>query len=236
MKKIAYTITVIGFLSIPLALAQQTPQQQTTAVDQISIWLLGFHPMKDNPSKQFMAHHLCQQLRPDLMQCVLYDGNQPDSRMIGVEYIVPQETYQSLGGQEKQYWHPHNFEILSGELVAPGVPNDAELLASKMNSYGKTWHTWDAGLFDPETRSFTAEEFPTGEPHLAWSFNHLGEEHDGLLEAAFESYDINPAEKREQRAKYVGQAEPQCGVNAIVDEFEGPVESIPGVEPQTTGC
>ena len=40
------------------------------------------------------------------------------------------------------YWHPHNYEILSCELVMPGLPQTAEKAAieGKINSYGKTWH------------------------------------------------------------------------------------------------
>ena len=53
----------------------------------------------------------------------------------------------TLPEQEKKYWHPHNGEILSGQLVAPDIPHAAEkaLMKEKMNSYGKTWHVWNTG-------------------------------------------------------------------------------------------
>lgn len=38
--------------------------------------------------------------------------------------------------EERQYWHPHSFEIFSGQLVAPGLPASAEqqLMAELVNS------------------------------------------------------------------------------------------------------
>lgn len=233
MKKLIYVVLISSVLNSSIALAQDTPKQPMTAVNQIGIWLIGFHPMKDNPSMQFIAHHFCQQLRDDLMQCALYDGNQPNSRLIGIEYIIPQQTYQNLPEEEQSYWHPHNFEIFAGQLVAPGIPDDMQLLAGKINSYGKTWHTWNAGIYGED-----AEPFPLGEPGLAWSFNHLGEAKEGLIEEAFKPFGISMQEKRQQRQEYLEQAEPQCGMKALarhVDKFEGPVEPLPGIESRE-GC
>ncbi len=68
---------------------------------------------------------------------------------------------------EKKYWHPHNAEILSGQLVAPGIPAVAEeaLMKGKMNSYGKTWHVWNTGSMGQG-----GDTLPLGPPMLAWSF------------------------------------------------------------------
>lgn len=29
--------------------------------------------------------------------------------MIGIEYVVPEETFQALDDEEKKYWHSHKF-------------------------------------------------------------------------------------------------------------------------------
>jgi hypothetical protein len=229
------TVSLLALVLCTPGFAQDQPQQPTTAVDQISVWLVGFHPMKDEPGRQFIAHHLCQQLRPDLMQCVLYDGNQADARMTGIEYIVPQEVFESFDETEQQFWHPHNFEIFSGMLITPEVPDDMALLAGAINSYGKTFHIWDAGIYDPDTETFTAEEFPTGEAMLAWSFNHPGQALPGLIETGLSQFGDNVDENRAARQEYVEQAEPQCGVNAIADQFENAGEATPGVEAKE-GC
>ena len=119
--------------------------QRDAPVANLDVYLVGFHPMKDDPSHQFEAHHFCHVVNEELMQCALFDGNTRAANLTGVEYIISERLYQGLPRRERQYWHPHNGEILSGQLVAPGIPAAAEhaLMSSKMNSYGKTWHTWD---------------------------------------------------------------------------------------------
>jgi hypothetical protein len=59
---------------------------ESTPVQKIGAWLVGFHTDKEYPSRQGVAHHFCHQLRPHLMQCVLYDDNSPDAKMTGIEY------------------------------------------------------------------------------------------------------------------------------------------------------
>jgi hypothetical protein len=113
---------------------------------------------------QVEAHHFCKQVNEDFMQCAIYDGNTKDSNLVGIEYIVSERQFEGLPEEEKKYWHPHNGEILSGQLVAPGLPAVAEreLMRQKVNSYGKTWHLW-------HTRHGTqpGDPLPFGEPLLA---------------------------------------------------------------------
>ena len=47
----------------------------------------------------------------------------------------------------RKYWHPHNAEILSGQLVAPGIPEpvEKELMKGKMNSVRKDVARLDGG-------------------------------------------------------------------------------------------
>jgi len=82
--------------------------------------------------------------------------------------IISEKLFNSLPEKEKKFWHPHNYEILSGQLIAPGLPEVAEtaFLKKKMNSYGKTWHVWNTGHHGRKD----ATKLPLGEPQLAWSF------------------------------------------------------------------
>lgn len=208
----------------------QSPEQPIRATEGIGVWLVGVHPMADDPSKQWVAHHFCEQINPDLMQCALYDSNEPDAKLTGIEYIVSGERFDQLPEEEKQYWHPHNFEILSGVLVAPEVPDDMELLAGKMNSYGKTFHMWMTGTVTGES-----EDFPMGPPMLAWSLNEEGQLAPELAEA-YQQMGFDIEAMQEQRASYSDQAEPQCGVNALDGQFEGDTTPLEGVEAKQEGC
>lgn len=200
--------------------------QRDTPPDKLNIYLIGFHPLKENPQHQFEAHHFCQQVNEDFAQCVLYDGNTPDANLTGIEYIISERLFESLPEEERQYWHPHNGEILSGQLVAPDLPEiaDKELMQSKMNSYGKTWHTWDV-----THGGGSNDRLPLGEPALAWSFNRFGEAKPGLVEGRDQRTGINTEERRRQRQDLTPLAHPQAGVDALKGAFKGPTEPIPGV-------
>ena len=55
----------------------------------------------------------------------------PEARMMGIEYIISEELYNTLPTNEKAYWHPHNYVILSGQRRMPGLPDVAEKEALK---------------------------------------------------------------------------------------------------------
>lgn len=200
--------------------------QTDAPLDPMNVYLAGFHPMKENPSHQMEAHHFCNQVNEDFAQCVLFDGNTEEANLTGIEYIISEKLFGSLPEQEKEYWHPHNYEILSGQLVAPGLPDiaDKELMESKMNSYGKTWHVWNSRMDDG-----SGDQLPLGEPELAWSFNRDGEAKPGLVEDRDKRMDIETEDIRRERQDLIPLANPQRGVDAIRDAFEGPTQSVPGV-------
>ncbi len=190
--------------------------QDKTPVEQISVYLNGFHPAKDDPSMQMESHHYCDQVNEDFMQCVLYDGNTAEARLHGIEYIISEALFEKLPQGERQYWHPHNYEILSGTLRMPGLPAAAEkaTLARKINSYGKTWHVWMSGV-----RGREPDALPLGAPHLAWSFNRDGEAMPGLVEDRDSRMGLDSTSARRERHDLVEHAHPQEGVDALRTHF-----------------
>jgi hypothetical protein len=203
--------------------------QGDAPVDGFDIYLNGFHPMKEKPEIQMEAHHYCHQINQDFAQCILFDGNTSKANLNGLEYIISEKLFNSLPPDERKYWHPHNGEILSGQLVAPGIPQVAEhaLMKSKMNSYGKTWHVWHTG--GPGAQ---ASLLPLGEPMLAWSFNRDGEARPGLVETRDREMDVSTAQKRKDRADLRKLAKPQSGVDDLKGKFGRPTRDIPGVVDQ----
>lgn len=249
----AVALSLVGFIALlPLTtLAEETKpagQESSTTtkiletgadmlqndepIDQISIYLVGFHPMKDDPSHQMIAHHYCHQVNEDFAQCVLFDGNTEKANMNGIEYIISERLFETLPLEERKYWHPHNYEILSGQLVAPGIPDAVEhkVMDTKMNSYGKTWHVWMTGMHEQP-----GDKLPLGEPHLAWSFNRDGEAKPGLVAARDESLGVDTAKKKENRRDLVAKARPQCGVDSIKTSFPSS-KDLQGVSVRSENC
>lgn len=200
--------------------------QPNSPLKSLDIYLDGFHATKDDPRHQMEAHHFCHQVNEDFAQCALFDGNTRQANLIGIEYIISETLFESLPEQEKNYWHPHNYEILSGYLTAPGIPEIAEkeLMKGKMNSYGKTWHVWNSAPFGK-----TGDKIPLGEPSLEWSFNHDGEALPGLIEQRDRQLKIITSEQRHKRAELNALAKPQMGVDAIKGKFPWSTTPFPGV-------
>jgi hypothetical protein len=193
--------------------------QDVTPVKEFDIYVVGFHCAKHDPQMQMEAHHYCKQVNGDLLQCLIFDGNSADANLIGIEYIISENLYETLPAAEKQYWHPHNFEIFSGQLVAPGLPDAAEkaMLKFLINSYGKTWHVWHTGRHDGAGEPGHA--LPFGEPVLMWSFNRDGEVDATLEQNRNEAMEIEPQKKRAERRDYLDLAHPQYGVDTLKAAF-----------------
>ena len=196
--------------------------QSDAPVTGMDVYLVGFHAMKDHPEHQMEAHHFCKQVNEDFAQCTLFDGNTSNANLIGIEYIVSEKLFESLPEGERKLWHPHNFEILSGQLIAPNIPGPVEkdLFKGKMNSYGKTWHVWatDQG-----------QRMPLGDPMLAWSFNRDGEERPGMVEDRDKRFGVSTADKRKQRQDLTKLAKPQSGVDDMNGKFGRPTKPLAGV-------
>lgn len=195
----------------------------------LDVHIVGFHPMRDAPDHQMEAHHFCRQVNEDFAQCALFDSAEPGANLTGVEYIVSERVFASLPEDERAYWHPHNGEILSGQLVAPGLPRiaETELMRSKLNSYGKTWHTW-------HTRHGTApgDALPLGPAALAWSFSRDGEVDPALVAERDARLGIDTAQTRAARAPLAEGARPQSGVDTLRAHFPD-ATPIPGVMQDT---
>ena len=114
--------------------------QAKAPVEKIAMYLNGFHVSKDDPKMQMEAHHYCNQANEDFAQCVLFGGNTAEARMTGIEYIISEKLYNTLPTEEKAYWHPHNYEILSGQLRMPGLPDIAEKVCHRGRAieFGRT--------------------------------------------------------------------------------------------------
>jgi hypothetical protein len=196
-------------------------------------YVVGFHCARDEPSMQMEAHHYCRVVNDDFLQCVIFDGNTRTANLIGVEYIVSERLFATLPATEQELWHPHNYEVLSGELVAPGLPLAAEkaFLSRLMNSYGKTWHTWHTGRHDQGP----GDALPLGQPMLMWSFNRDGEADADLKRDRDEALGIDVAQRRAQRQDLLLAAHPQRGVDLLKEAFPQ-ARPVPGVLDAAAGA
>ncbi|SFC88009.1 OBAP family protein [Spirosoma endophyticum] len=167
--------------------------QQKTPLVKLNMYLDGFHFYNGDPTMQMEAHHYCTPINEDLTQCVIYDGNGENAKIMGVEYIVSEKLFKTLPAEEKKLWHSHVYEVKSGELIAPGIPDVAEheLMEKLVSTYGKTFHTWHTD------QDLT---LPTGHPLVMMGFTKDGMLDPKLVADRDKRFNISSEEKKKKRA------------------------------------
>lgn len=167
--------------------------QSRPPIDALNAYLDGFHFYNGRPDVQMEAHHNCSTLNEQVIQCVIYDGNRKDAKLMGVEYIINEQLFAKLPITEKALWHSHAHEVKSGQLIAPGIPDIAEhaLMEKLINTYGKTWHTWHT---DPN------KELPLGVPQLMMGFTADGQIDPQLVIERDKRFDVDSTRKKKDRA------------------------------------
>ncbi|MFF0701437.1 OBAP family protein [Streptomyces tendae] len=179
--------------------------QRKYPLEAMSTYLNGFHMYADDMGRQVEATHFCIHLQHDLHQCVIFDRNAPDARLIGIEYIISEERFRALPEDEKRLWHSHHYEVKSGSLTAPGIPDLAEraYFEDLVTTYGKTFHTWQ----------YDRDDFPYGIPQLMMGFTEDGQASDEMIRARDDRLGISTSGKRENRSD-IPMPEVAPGANA----------------------
>ncbi len=166
--------------------------QSKSPLKKISAYLDGFHFYNGNINAQMEAHHYVSQLNEDVHQAIIYDGNGEDAKIMGVEYIISARLFKTLPDEEKKLWHSHHYEVKSGELIAPGLPEVAEheLMEKLVSTYGKTIHTWHTDQ---------QRTLPIGSPMIMMGFTRDGQLNPQLVAERDRRFNISTSEKRKSR-------------------------------------
>ncbi|KAI0721024.1 hypothetical protein C8T65DRAFT_631967 [Cerioporus squamosus] len=173
-------------------------------INQIHQHLCAFHVYSSDHSRHVEAHHFCKHLSKDFHQCVIYDSDDPNAKLIGIEYIVSEKIFKSLPPEEKKFWHSHKYEVESGLLqlapksFVPGAATDVAEQPAMLElhqTYGKTIHTWAVDIHP---------DLPLGPPNLMMSYIGDGQGPPAeMVKARDEASGQNTAAKREVRKGYL---------------------------------
>lgn len=153
------------------------------------------------------SYHFCSHVRKDLRQCLIYDSCTPGARLIGVEYMIPKEKYETLPPEEQKLWHSHEFEVQSGMLILPTPEShggysdkweklETQAMTEVVGLYGKTFHTWQVDRGD---------EIPLGLPKLMGSLTEYKQlDIDEALKGRNERFQVDHRAKKEVRKDIEG--------------------------------
>jgi hypothetical protein len=187
------------------AVGHESLNRDTSPLAGHHVHFCGIHTAKNNPHFLLTTQHYCaghsRAGHDDMFQCVLFDGTGANAKLLGVEYVINDAAYRTLPETEKKYWHPHTYEVLSGGLVAPGMPeaDEKRFMKTLLTTWGKAWHTWP----DPKTA------VPTGEPLLIWSLGGDGQCDEAVVAARDRRCGVDTASIRERRGRELGLKVPQ---------------------------
>ena len=99
----------------------------------------------DDPSLR--VQHYCKPNNKILLVCQLYDSNSPNATLIGIEYIISADQYNSLPNREKPGWHYHKIEFATNRADARfpdlSIQKAGESLQKLSDTYGKVIITWN---------------------------------------------------------------------------------------------
>jgi hypothetical protein len=159
-----------------------------------NVYMNGFHFYSGDIKAQMEAHHFCSAVNEEVTQCVIFDGNAGDAKLMGIEYIVSEALFRTLPADEKKLWHSHAFEVKSGQLVAPGVPQKAEheFMEKMIGTYGKTWHTWHTD------RKLA---LPAGHPLLMMGFTAEGQADAAMVASRDQRLGVDSGTKKKDRER-----------------------------------
>lgn len=167
--------------------------QDKTPLKKFNAYLDGFHFYNGNMNAQMEAHHYVSQLNDDVYQAIIFDGNGDDAKIMGVEYVISERLFKTLPEEEKKLWHSHRYEVKSGTLIAPDIPDAAEheLMEKLVSTYGKTIHTWHTD----QDRTL-----PLGAPMIMMAFTKDGQLHQNLLDERDKRFNVSTREIKKKRA------------------------------------
>ncbi len=126
--------------------------------------------------------------------------------LIGIEYIVSERVFKTLPDDEKRLWHSHHYEVKSGELIAPRVPDLAEhaFMKDLVTTYGKTWHCWQ---IDKD------KTFPFGIPQLMMGFTQDGQADAAMVADRDKRFKVSSSAQKKDRAD-IAMPTVDAGANA----------------------
>lgn len=81
-------------------------------INQMSQHVCTFAIYSHDMSRQIETHHYCSRLNNQFLQCAVYDSDDSNKgRLIGIEYIISDDIFETLPPEEQKLWHSHAYEV-----------------------------------------------------------------------------------------------------------------------------
>ncbi|EPQ28722.1 uncharacterized protein PFL1_03526 [Pseudozyma flocculosa PF-1] len=107
-------------------------------IDKIHQALHAFHIPSTDRTRSVPSVHYCScSADGNMFQCLVYNSDAADAKLIGIEYMVDESIFVTLPEDEKKYWHSHKHEVSTGTLVCIGLKGAAGTVAAGIKAAGE---------------------------------------------------------------------------------------------------
>jgi hypothetical protein len=188
MSGILKVLGALGVLVIAAAPAIGQEAKAPTPADGFTVHVTAPHVVEGKVMGPY--HHYCKVLSPEpVIQCLVYDSNDPNAPLQQVEYIIAKSITRSGAVGLKNWnknWHDHRQEISTGRVQVHDLPPDkakevADLVAT---TDGIIFHLWSHG-----------EKVPSGSVIVAQSVGHVNLTEADFKKGAADKPPAKPSEK-----------------------------------------
>ncbi|GAC1303837.1 MAG: hypothetical protein NVSMB19_14180 [Vulcanimicrobiaceae bacterium] len=139
--------SILGCLALAPAATQHRPGADAAGPNPAQGWTIHVDAKKHfgaaHPDE--IAHHWCKSVASGITECQLYDSDEPNARLVGVETIVSPAAHAAFESAERPLWHYHKDEIPKVSATTPDMtPEEAKKFVADLgDTYGKVWLLWD---------------------------------------------------------------------------------------------
>jgi hypothetical protein len=140
----------IGLINLDTTKVSAQPQETTSSSNATNPIikagpLTAVRHVFDDPTLR--VFHYCTPHHNIMAVCSLFDTNQKNATLIGIEYMLTPQDYKKLPEREKPYWHYHVTEFAPNR-ADPHFPmlsaeDEKKVLKMIEDSYGKVILTWN---------------------------------------------------------------------------------------------
>lgn len=154
----SYLIVAISVVLLFIAACTQSKPVPETPQRGFDLHVDAKHYVRD---ARTAVHHWCKTINDNLIECLLFDSDEADAGLVGIETIVPKDIWSTFTKDQQKEWHDHATEIIEAEATLPDTPPEeaAKIVEFLKGTRGRVIYIWDFPADDwPVTRPFLDSE------------------------------------------------------------------------------
>ncbi|NIP99084.1 MAG: DUF1264 domain-containing protein, partial [Nitrospinaceae bacterium] len=150
LRTIAVLLLILGIARVSSAGAE------VPTVGPLAGFTLHFtapHVMNNEVTPSY--HHYCQAAGNDILQCLVFDSDEPGARLVEIEYLVPKRLTKQFVPEWRywRHWHDNGEEVATGRLVVVKPTSTGEKKTVEKTLSGTDsliFHLWPEGAPFPD--------------------------------------------------------------------------------------